>query len=100
AGVADVCHRPLLLGLLERIQEVGDQQRCDDADDGHDDEKLDQGEALLPVPDPAQHGISPLPRFRGPAWRIGVWRRSSMSFGGEESRTHARAAAMPGRLYS
>jgi hypothetical protein len=42
--------RPLLLRLLHRVEQVRNQQRSDDADDGNDDEKLNQREAKAGTP--------------------------------------------------
>ena len=36
---------PIRGGFLQRVQQIRDQDRCDDADDRHDDQKLDQGKA-------------------------------------------------------
>src|SRR3954463_353180 len=63
AAVVHVGHGPLLFRLLERVQEVRDEQGRDDADDRYDDQQLDQCEALLTITDLHQHGRVSSPRF-------------------------------------
>src|ERR1700732_328156 len=56
-----VSQGPLLLRLLQSVEEVRDQQGGDDPDDGDDDQQLDQSEATLPVTETAQHSVVLLP---------------------------------------
>ncbi len=47
---ADVADRTLLLGLVKRVEEIGNQNRGDDSDDGNHDQQLDERKALAGVP--------------------------------------------------
>src|SRR4029450_2238035 len=44
---AHVGHRPLLLRAIDRVEQVGDRDGRDDADDRHDDQQLDEGETTV-----------------------------------------------------